>query len=140
MRRHGQFQECLVKRPVSGPFCAGVCPGIRYPFTPVFLQASKVLLKNRILIRDQFEQPASRCRLVTVHGHTIKDPLAIPKALQYPGLAESLQVLRDPWLTQADDLRELGNTAFALPAERNEPHADRIREGFELSCKLLGLI
>ena len=116
MRRHGQFQECLVKRPVSRPFRPDVCPGIRYPFTPVFLQASEVVLKNRILIRDQFEQPASCCRLVTAHRHAIKDPLAVPKALQYPGVAEPFQVLRDPWLTQADDLCEFGNTTFALPA------------------------
>jgi len=139
LRRHGQFQECLVKRPVSGPLRAGVCPRIRDPFTPEFLQAREVMLKNRIVIRDQLEQAASRCRVTSMQRHTIKDPLAVPKALQYPGVAEPFQVLRDPWLTQADDLRELGNTAFALSAQRNEPHAYRIRKGFELRCKLLCL-
>jgi hypothetical protein len=66
------------------------------------------------------------------YGQAVKNPLAIAKSQQQTGIAKLLQVLRGPWLAQAQNLRQFGDAAFALRAQRHEAHAGVVTEGTKL--------
>ena len=102
------------------------------------LQRMKSEMRRPVVVQVEEAAP---CRPVTAapQRHAIKDPFAVAKSSQYAGVTELLQVLRDAGLAQSCYFRQLGNAAFALPAQRDQPHAYRVCKGFKLPCKFFNL-
>jgi hypothetical protein len=64
-------------------------------------------------------------------------PLTMPQALDQTGLAEDLQMARDPGLTLAHDLREVGDAEIARGAQRQEAQPCGLTRGSQAAHQLI---
>ena len=56
---------------------------------------------------------------------TIKDPAAFAETIEEAGLAQQLQVTRNPWLALPQDLGKLAHRQLTARAENDEPQPGR---------------
>jgi len=90
------------------------------------LQALKIEADGRVVAGQRIDQGAGELRRGAVGGQPEIGPGALAHALDQAGLAEQLQVARDPRLALAEDPGEVGDGEVAVGAERQQPKPGRL--------------
>ena len=101
-------------------------------------ESFEVALVGGLIIGQQRKQAAAFGRLLLAKGHAVIHEVAVTEALEQPGIAELLEMLRNARLALHHDLGQFRHCALTPHAQRQQAQPNRVSEGLEMRDQLFG--